>query len=222
MSEVITSSPSPDVITIDDLARIDTPELDGADLDNSSVPTSNMWFYLKYALIILVLSALGLNLFFAAGNLTESISSVISPLLSKFGIQLGNTVKGTAQTTAEGGKLALDVAAGTVTSATDLLQGTTQAVSNSKQNVENAARSVTNKMGRLASSHQHKRVRPPPSADETTSTTQRGSKGRKGGYCYIGEENGIRSCLRVSDASMCMSGEIFPSKDICINPTLRE
>ena len=44
---------------------------------------------------------------------------------------------------------------------------------------------------------------------------------RKSGYCYIGEDRGYRSCIELSPGDKCMSGDIFPSMDICINPNLR-
>jgi hypothetical protein len=44
----------------------------------------------------------------------------------------------------------------------------------------------------------------------------------KSGYCYIGEDRGFRSCIEVGEGDICMSGDIFPSEAICINPTLRE
>ena len=40
-------------------------------------------------------------------------------------------------------------------------------------------------------------------------------------YCFIGTANGVRSCARVSKGTKCMSGEIFPSLNVCINPSLR-
>ena len=43
----------------------------------------------------------------------------------------------------------------------------------------------------------------------------------KGGWCYIGSYEGIRSCSRVGDSSKCMSGDIFPTQDVCVNPRLR-
>ena len=228
MSQVISASPSPDVITINELTKnlpdtpspnISVPEVDISIAPEPRPRPSNAWFYFKYALVILVLAALGFNLFFAVGDVTESVTSFLSPILSLIGVGVGNTVKGTAQTAAEGGKLALDVAAGTVTTATDLIQGQTPP---GKKKVTKDAESMTKKMTDKSESERQVRVNPTPKADETTSVTQRNGKGRKGGFCYIGEESGIRSCLRVSDASMCMSGEIFPSKDICVNPTLRE
>ena len=40
-------------------------------------------------------------------------------------------------------------------------------------------------------------------------------------YCYIGEFKGVRSCVEVKNSDTCMSGDIFPTHDVCINPSLR-
>jgi archaellum component FlaC len=42
------------------------------------------------------------------------------------------------------------------------------------------------------------------------------------GFCYIGYDNGQRECVDVYAGDICMSGEIFPSLDICINPKMRK
>jgi hypothetical protein len=41
------------------------------------------------------------------------------------------------------------------------------------------------------------------------------------GYCYIGKNNNIRNCAKVSSKNKCMSGDIFPTMEVCINPNLR-
>jgi len=43
----------------------------------------------------------------------------------------------------------------------------------------------------------------------------------KSGWCYIGSYSGYRSCSRVGEADKCMSGDIFPTHDVCVNPNLR-
>lgn len=43
----------------------------------------------------------------------------------------------------------------------------------------------------------------------------------KSGFCYVGEENGIRSCVKVSKHDICTSGKIYSSKELCVNPKLR-
>jgi len=60
-----------------------------------------------------------------------------------------------------------------------------------------------------------------PQADDATSQTQRKPKS-KSGYCFIGEDKGFRSCIEVGEGDICMSGDIFPTQAICINPNLRE
>jgi hypothetical protein len=43
----------------------------------------------------------------------------------------------------------------------------------------------------------------------------------KTGWCYVGKEEGYRTCINVGQNDVCMSGDIFPSQEICINPSLR-
>lgn len=47
------------------------------------------------------------------------------------------------------------------------------------------------------------------------------SKLHQSGYCYIGTQQGKRSCIKIDDDDQCMSKNIFPSMDICIHPNLR-
>jgi len=57
-------------------------------------------------------------------------------------------------------------------------------------------------------------------ADDSFSSIQSG--GSKSGWCYIGEDRGFRSCAPVGSADQCISGDIFPSHEICVNPNLRQ
>ena len=59
-----------------------------------------------------------------------------------------------------------------------------------------------------------------PEADDSTSTVQKPAS--KSGFCYIGEDRGFRSCIEVGEGETCMSGDIFPTDALCINPNLRE
>jgi len=41
-------------------------------------------------------------------------------------------------------------------------------------------------------------------------------------WCFIDETDGIRNCKEMeTNTSYCLSGDIFPTRDICINPKLR-
>jgi hypothetical protein len=56
-------------------------------------------------------------------------------------------------------------------------------------------------------------------ADDSSSNIQKGTS--KSGFCYIGEDRGFRTCQEVGVNDTCMSGDIFPTRDVCVNPTLR-
>lgn len=58
-------------------------------------------------------------------------------------------------------------------------------------------------------------------ADDSYSSIQMSKSSSKSGWCFIGEDRGFRSCIRVGENSTCMSGDIFPSEENCVNPNLR-
>ena len=56
---------------------------------------------------------------------------------------------------------------------------------------------------------------------ENTEPAPLQSNSNEYGYCYIGKTNNVRNCAKVSSRNKCMSGDIFPTMDLCINPNLR-
>lgn len=56
---------------------------------------------------------------------------------------------------------------------------------------------------------------------DTASNYKQEQKVKENSFCYIGYESGQRECTNVFDGDICMSGEIFPKMDICMNPHLR-
>lgn len=58
------------------------------------------------------------------------------------------------------------------------------------------------------------------STDETPIETEEIKYGKKG-WCDIGEDRGYRSCVQVGVNDKCMSGNIFPTREVCIHPNLR-
>ena len=58
-----------------------------------------------------------------------------------------------------------------------------------------------------------------PKPDDNTNIQNRSVNNK--GFCYVGEDKNNRTCISVDESQKCMSGDIFPTKDICINPNLR-
>jgi len=45
---------------------------------------------------------------------------------------------------------------------------------------------------------------------------------KKAGYCYVGTLNKKRTCIEIDEDDKCLSGDIFPTRDVCVNPNLRK
>jgi len=48
-----------------------------------------------------------------------------------------------------------------------------------------------------------------------------GAESGKSGWCFIGSDNLSRTCAEIGVNDICMSDNIYPTKDVCINPRLR-
>lgn len=80
---------------------------------------------------------------------------------------------------------------------------------------DNAQNTALNRA--LNISKQHELSKQDYVANDSYDSTQQG----KAGWCYIGSEQGYRSCSQVGEADTCMSGNIFPTQEVCVNPSLR-
>ena len=174
--------------------------------------------YLKYGIIILILAFLGFNIFSYLGNITQFLADTFGPIIAKitafFGVAAAETTKAAVDVTAKGLKTGVDVAAATVTTGADVVQ---KAVTGGYRNgAATGAASLDIALNRGVKTSLQE-----PEPDDSASTIQ-STTAKKSGYCFVGESKGIRSCVKVSEIDKCMSGDIFPTRDICINPTLRE
>ena len=210
---VITETPTLEAPAISAPASVASKS--GSDLDWGMI--------LRYSLIILILAFLGFNLFTYLGKVTEETADFMKPILSFFGYGASTTIKQTTDVAATGAKGLIDVAAGTVTSGVNILEKGLDAKKTQGQ-TRNKIDDTTNGPSKSidqAVSRKQTQPRGEPVPDDAGSKTQLSRSSGKSGYCYIGEDRGFRSCIKVGQADMCMSGDIFPSSEICINPNLR-
>lgn len=191
------------------------PSTAQSNVQNKSV---SLGLIFKILLFLFILALVGFNVFEYLGLLTNEIKETVSPILYTSYIYIGNTTKTVVNTAATGAKLGVDVAAGTVNDAINLTQGKTSDNGSleinatqeaKKQKLKNAINTSTNKADTYI-------------PDDTKSKIQQKAAAGKSGFCYIGEDRGFRQCLKVSAQDVCVSGDIFPTNDICVNPNLRE
>ena len=190
-------------------------------VDSPSPSSSTSSLLIRALLIIILLALIGFNVFTYLGDITQWLGDTFgAPFRSVarfFGYTATDTVKTTVDVTAKGAKSALDIAAGAATSGIDVLQKTIGGEGNKVNNQINLKKTNAQELSlENALSHAKKE---PPQPDDATSRTQRTGKS---GYCYIGEDRGFRSCIQVGEQDTCMSGDIFPTHAVCINPRLRQ
>ena len=178
----------------------------------------SIWSVLSGILIVLIIWVLIFNLF-NLGKVTDWIESV----LSFFGYSTGETIKTTANVGAAGVTSSTNVAAGAVTGSVNMLEKGLKLTPEEKsqgQAQNTALYPPTTSESAVLSTGLANLKKMTPAPDDATSVTQSGGRS-KSGYCYIGEDRGFRSCIKVGENDQCISGDIFPTMDICINPNLR-
>lgn len=177
-----------------------------------------------WIVIILILAFLGFNIFTYLEKGTQDITNFFAPILKNvFGITLG-VVGEVVDVSAEGAKKVVSGTADVLESGLTAIQDITpqkakssikgQSVNQEQQPPsQNIQQSTLNKV--LNSSSQQQDYQ----AMEASSSVHASSG--KAGWCFVGVDRGIRTCAEVGVNDTCMSGDIFPSQEICMNPNLR-
>lgn len=201
-----------------------------------------------WVIIILILAFLGINIFAYLAKGTEETVSIFSkifePLLRFFGYSTLTTTKQAIETSATGTKAGVDIVTGATTGVIDTIQQTSQSEIPVATSGTSTSISSNIPQGQSATSSfpvQHniqqvntndnwqrdslskalesaKQSSQQVSPDDSRSLIQTTGKS---GWCYIGEDQGIRTCSEIGVNDVCMSGNVFPTQSVCINPNLR-
>lgn len=197
----------------------------GADFGSDALSeSSTASLVVRGALIFLLLALIGFNVFTYLDDITEWLSDTFGApfrAVARFlGYASADVARSTVDVTARGTKSAVDIAAGAATSGIDVLQQTIDQPGRQEDQAQTPNKDTSSSAAlQRALSHAKKQ---PPQPDDATSRTQRNQRNQRSGYCYIGEDRGFRSCIQVGENDTCMSGDIFPTHAICVNPRLRQ
>ena len=218
------STPSP-------LDSFDAFDSSGPGAAESSESSYSIWSVISFILIILIVWVLIFNLF-DLGKVTDWIES----FLRIIGYSTSETIKTTTNVGATGVAGSTSVAAGALTGGIDLLEKGLNLTPEEKVRAQSQNQAQVTALyppplnptdvqktedSAVLSTGLANLKKMAPLPDDATSVTQSASGRSKSGYCYIGEDRGFRSCIKVGENDQCMSGDIFPTMDICINPNLR-
>lgn len=196
--------------SVSDAATLLSPSFSSA---SSASSASSSWWppsWTTIVVVVLVLALLGINVFVLLARGTQDVAALLRPLLQWLGLATVATTQQVVRTSAAGAKAGVDVVADAAVDAVDALPGGTAASTNTDA-LKQALRDASAQAGGGGGGGD-------PAPDDTTSAIQ--SSG-KAGWCFVGEERGVRSCARVGVNDTCMSGDIFPTRDVCVNPSLR-
>ena len=210
----------------------------------SSTPSSSSGFFSNitwqtWLLIFLILALLGINIFAYLAKGTQEVSSIFqqifAPILQFFGYTTLETTKQTIENTATGTTVGVNVVANAGVDTINQVEqiGTSQSLSSSSPTGQLAVSSqpTTSIQSDLLREKEEANIeqyqqdsleKALSNAAQTAGQVQpmEASSG-KAGWCYIGDDLGVRTCSQVGINDTCLSGDIFPSQEICMNPNLR-
>ena len=223
MDNAITGTPNSLSGNYTSSIKVDSPVITSTTQSSSfASPISNndvwtTWNIITVILIVAVLAVLGLNIFSYLAKGTDVLGNYVTSLTSK----VPDTATDIIQTSVIGTELGADVAAGTVKDMGDLLSRELDIKRKDLwETRDNGIRkSIENRdMAGINNFPEHE---PSSKTYKESSEDNNIQEKHKPGYCYIGTDRGFRSCIKVNSRDQCESDKIFPTMDICVNPSLR-
>ena len=187
-------------------------------MENVAVSTNeggvNKTLIIIVLVFLLFFSFLGINILNILGNLIQSFINIIGPLvrklLSVFGYTTGVIIDKSTDVITSTAKTGIDIAGGALDSISGLL------IDASQYNGDLNLMPELNKSLHGGYAYNSGQVR----SDCTTNPIQNPISSGKSSWCLVGEYQGKRGCIEVADQSKCLSGQIFPSQQMCMNPSM--
>uniref|UniRef100_A0A6C0EX76 Uncharacterized protein n=1 Tax=viral metagenome TaxID=1070528 RepID=A0A6C0EX76_9ZZZZ len=182
---------------------------------SSSTMFSNNNIIIILLVVLLIFSFLGINILTILGNIFQNFVQIFGPMVSQilsiFGYTTGTVLNKTADVVSDTAKAGIDIAEGSIQSVGNILRDASNPNVNdkTKYSLDNALNT-----GKVSSGE--------PNADSSENPIQRPISSGKQTWCLVGEYQGKRGCIEVNEHDRCLSGQVFPSQKMCLNPTLTQ
>jgi hypothetical protein len=181
-----------------------------------------------WLIIILILAFLGFNIFAYLARGTQDVTSFFAPLMEKIFGTTATVAGQTVNVAAEGAKAVVGGTANVLDTGLTAVQEITpngapsslpkQSVQGTMPQQDVTANNALNRALNTSQQTQQGGANDEYEAHEAPSSVHSAGKA---GWCFVGEDRGFRTCAEVGVNDQCMSGDIFPSQELCINPNLR-
>jgi hypothetical protein len=179
--------------------------------NNNNGQRLNKNFVIGILIFLLVLSFLGINLLSTGEDLLKSLYNIFGPifykLLNLLGFTAGTVINKTTDVVTDTTKLSIDIAGGAVHDVGDLL------INSTKTSHPTLDQKINNAPSPAPIEHK---------PDTTENPIQNPVASSKKSWCLVGEYQGRRGCIEISDQDKCISGQVFPEQKMCLNPTLSQ
>ena len=182
---------------------------------NSMFSNNNNNIIIIILVVLLIFSFLGINILTILGNIFQNFIQIFGPMVSQilsiFGYTTGTVINKTADVVSDTAKTGIDIAEGSIQSVGNILRDASNPNVNdkTKRSLDNALNTGKVSLGE-------------PKADTSENPIQKPITSGKQTWCLVGEYQGKRGCIDVNEHDRCLSGQVFPSQKMCLNPTLSQ
>ena len=167
-------------------------------------------------LFVLLFSYLGINILTLLGDSMERFVNFVSPVITEFlvltGYSTGSVINKTADVVSDTAKETIDIAEGAVQNVGNLLM---DAGKDGKSN-------VLNDLTQNQNQNQKQKQKQDPEPDAPENTIQKPITSTKYNWCLVGEYQNKRGCMPVTESDKCLSGQVFPTQKMGLNPNLSQ
>jgi hypothetical protein len=158
-------------------------------------------------LFLFILAIIGFNVFRYLSDTTDKIKHILHPFISTFNEITGKTINSTIDNTIDGTDKIIKLSGDTGKNIID----TTEKGSLS------SLYSLQNTINNIQTNTKTNNIEDEDEDEEQDDIPDQ----QNGGYCYIGKSGTTRYCAKINANNKCMSGDIYPTLDKCINPKLK-
>ena len=208
----------------------DTASLLNVNPSPSTLPLVNSTYlnfsstnWVTWIIVIFVLALFGVNVFGYLAKGTEDATSVFKPMFDLILALVAHVTAFFVGITASGTKTIVSNTADVIDTGLSEIENTAANIqdktspSSLKSQTQRDTTMDDNTLNQALDTHTSNDG--PYAADDSGSSIQSGNG--KSGWCFIGEDRQFRSCMEIGQQDVCMTGDIFPSQEICVNPSLR-
>lgn len=164
-------------------------------------------------IVLIIFSLLGVNILNIFGDLLQNIVDLFGPLIkqivSLIAYTAGSILNQISNLFTVTGTAGVEIAGGTIDTVGDLLK---DASAGNLPDRINLGETVNRSSGQIQD----------PKTDNTTNPIQNAITSRKAQWCLVGEFEGKRGCVQVGEHDKCLSNQLYPSFQTCLNPTMTQ